>query len=90
MYGAALDGLWELEAIASAGILIQAKEVLFGIKPVPVDRGQRLRLMPNIENDAAPEHQQLEELDKAFWADTEKLGERCKVFANKHGLYTDG
>ena len=90
MYGAALDGLWEFEAIASAGLLIQAKEVLFGSKPVPVDRRQRLRLMPTIENDAAPEHQQLEELDKAFWEDPEKLGERCKVFANKHGLYADG
>ena len=90
MYGLALNGLFELEADATAAILIQAKEVLFGSKPVPVDQSKRLKLMPTITKDGMPESEKLDELDTAFYADPDKLGERCKAFAVKHGLYSDG
>ena len=90
MYGVALDGLFELEADATAGILIQAKEVLFGSKLVPVDRSKRLKQMPTIARDGTPGGEKLDALDTAFYADPDKLGERCKAFAVKHGLYNDG
>jgi hypothetical protein len=90
MYGVALDGLFELEADATAAILIQTKEVLFGSSPVPVDRSERMKLMPTILRDGTPESRKLEALDTAFYADPDQLGERCKAFAIKHGLYTDG
>lgn len=89
LYGLALDGLFELEAEASAALLVQAKEVLFGDRLVPLDRAKRLELMPTMANDAATEWKQLGALDKAFWTDPEQLAERCKTYALSHHLYTD-
>lgn len=89
LYGLALDGLFELEAEASAALLVQAKEVLFGDRLVPLDRAKRLELMPTVVNDAATEWAQLDALDNAFWNDPELLTERCKEYAIKHHLYTD-
>jgi hypothetical protein len=90
MYGIALAGLWELEANVSAGLLLRAKEVLFGGRLVPVNQGERCKQMPTVGNDAAPEHKQLDELDKLFYEDPDKLGDRCKLFAISNGLYADG
>lgn len=90
MYGLALDGLFELEADATAAILIEAKEVLFGTHPVPVNQSKRVKLMPTIATDGTPESRKLEAMDAAFYADPDKLGERCKAFAIKHGLHADG
>nr|WP_316643371.1 DMP19 family protein [uncultured Roseateles sp.] len=90
MYGIALAGLWELEANVTAGLLLRAKEVLFGDGLVPVDRSERCSQMPTIGNDAAPGHKQLDELDRLFYEDPDKLGERCKCFAISNGLYADG
>ena len=84
MYGAALNGLYELEAHETAGLLSGAKELLFGSPPVPMDTGERRRLM-QARNAPA----ELEQLDSAFWKDTEKLGERCKKYAHEHQLYRD-
>lgn len=89
MYGAALAGLWELEANASAGLLLQAKEVLFGSQLVPTDQTQRWSLMPTIGDDAAPEHKQLANLDRLFCGDPDRLGARCREYAISNGLYAD-
>ncbi|TDP07696.1 uncharacterized protein DUF4375 [Roseateles asaccharophilus] len=90
MYGVALAGLLELEADESARLLLQAKEILFGDQSVPMDQAQRCRLMPTIGNDEAPEVAQLDRLDKLFYEDPDKLGERCRGFAIDSGLYADG
>jgi len=83
MYGAALAGLYELEAAQTAGLVIQAKELLFGNAPVPADTGERRRLL-RIQ-DASPPG--LDELDRAFWRDDEKIGDRCEAYANAQHLY---
>lgn len=78
LYGHALTGLFEMEADASAALLTQAKEALFGAQSVPTAQGERLRLMPTLQNDSCPVSEQLEKLDEAFYADLDGLGERCK------------
>ena len=89
LYGLALDGLFELEAEKSAALLVQAKEVLFGDRLVPLDRSKRLDLMPTVGNDSHPAWKQLDALDKAFYSDPDQLSESCKAYAIEHHLYTD-
>ena len=84
MYGAALNGLYELEANETAGLLSGAKELLFGTLPVPQDTGERRRLLQARDAPAA-----LEELDNAFWKNAEKVDERRKTFAHEHQLFRD-
>jgi hypothetical protein len=84
MYGSALDGLYELEAHETAGLLTRSKELLFGSEPVPQGTAERRKLLQ--ARDTPPE---LEELDKAFWKNSEKLDERCKTYASDHQLYRD-
>ena len=72
-YGLALDGLFEIEAEASAALLEQAKEVLFGHSPVPIDRAKRNEIMPTVANEFATEWKQLDVIDKAFCRDPDKL-----------------
>jgi hypothetical protein len=83
-YGHALSGLLDIEAHETAALLEQAKGLLFGSEKVPLDKMERNRAMrPGNESD-------LETLDRAFWADSEALGARCKQYAIQHGLYHDG
>lgn len=89
LYSLALDGLFELEAEGSAALLVQAKVLLFGDAPVPIDRVKRNEIMPTVANEFAPEWEQLDVLDKAFCRDPEKLAERCKAYAIKHRLYIE-
>ena len=90
LYGAALDGLIQLEALTAAALLLRAKEILFGYGDVPVDRKQRIELMQTVSNDNAPEWRQLYELDKEFCEDPDKLAERCHVYGITNRLYPDG
>lgn len=85
MYGAALSGLMELEAHASASLLQRAKELLFDEEAVQVDTGERRAFLR--ERDSSPP--ELELLDKEFWKDTERLSERCEKYAQAHRLYGD-
>ncbi|MBU1350559.1 MAG: DMP19 family protein [Gammaproteobacteria bacterium] len=83
LYGHALSGLMDMEATQSLQLTMRAKELLFGDLPVPVDVQTRRDLLPEIEGlDAA-----LDSVDKPFWKDPDKLGERCEAFARTHGLY---
>lgn len=90
LYALALDGLFEMDASASAALLVRAKEVLFGDGYVPLDRNLRLLAMPTTDHPDAPEWDLLEALDKAFWNDPDGLGERCREFALVHRLYPQG
>ncbi len=89
-YLQALDGLRTLGADASSALLLEAKEVLFRDRAVPIDREERMELMPTIWNDSAAELTKLEALDMAFWADPDKLGERCQAYAHDNHLYAAG
>lgn len=86
-YQVVLDGLRALGALESEALLLKAKEVLFADRVVPVDRDERVKLMPTGMDDSAAEWAQLEVLDKAFWADPDKLGERCQAYAHANGFY---
>jgi hypothetical protein len=89
-YLLALDGLRALGADASAALLLKAKEVLFADRRVPIDREERMELIPTFMDESATEWAQLELLDKAFWADPDKLGERCQTYAHENQLYAAG
>ena len=84
MYAYAMDGLLELEAEETAALLNHAKDRLFDATPVPVDTESRREYLRS--RVSSPE---LEDLDKKFWLDGEKLGERCKQYALRHGLHGD-
>jgi Domain of unknown function (DUF4375) len=84
MYGYALSGLLDVEAHGTAALLEEAKDVLFGSQSVPVDRQERNNALLKAEGES-----RLDALDKAFWADKEGLGERCKQYAIGHALYKD-
>lgn len=90
LYAQALNGLFELEADDSAALLVQAKEALFGQQPVPLDRAHRVQLMPTVDADSPTVSRRLDELDKAFYADPDRLAERCEAYARKHHLYPGG
>lgn len=92
LYAYALNGLCELEAKKSAAQLIAAKEALFGERSVPIDRTERVNLMPRMSensNESLLYSEQLDVLDKAFWSDPDKLAEQCKRFAIENALYRD-
>lgn len=87
-YSIALNGLRSLGATASTALLRQAKHVLFGDRPVPLDRQERLALMTTSNDGSTLESQQLDAVDKAFWADPDKLDERSKAYAFEHRLFS--
>lgn len=88
LYSYALNGLFELEAEASTALLVQAKELLFGEHPVPLDRTQRCQRMPTVAADSPLISKRLDALDTAFYADPDRLAERCKTYAIKHQLHS--
>jgi hypothetical protein len=90
LYALALDGLFEMDADASAALLVRAKEILFGDGYVPLDRNRRLTAMSTTGDPNAGEWRMLEELDKAFRNDPDGLGHRCNEFARSHSLYGEG
>ena len=89
LYALALGGLFELEAEASVALLEQAKELLFGHSPVPIDQARRQETMPTRTNEFTPEWKQLDVIDKAFYRDPDRLAERCKAYAIQHSLYNE-
>jgi len=84
LYGYALDGLMAMDAENAVGLLLRAKERVFGDRTVPLYRQARNDLMADFEIDDV----ELNGLDKLFWQDPDKLGERCEQFARLHGLYS--
>lgn len=82
MYGVAVAGLIEVEAYRAAGLLSRAKELLFGSGAVPMDTGSRRTLL---QERGMPG--ELEELDRSFWKNEEKLDERCRKYAASHQLF---
>ena len=88
LYELALDALLELDAPQSAALLVTAKELMFGLAPVPTDRAQRNEAM-SVEDRALSVDMRLAELDDAFCADPDRLDERCRAYASRHHLFRD-
>jgi len=91
LYGLMVDGLLELEAHRTLGMLTEAKELLLGPGPVPMDHARRDALLPEsefFEKILLHRSTRLHELDQAFWADPEGLDGRCTRYAVAQGLYS--
>ncbi len=89
LYGLALDGLLELEASRTYALVLEAKELLFGDHPVPVNFEARNTLLPEIEALDIKDKRglALDALEKEFWSNSESLDSRCTQFAVSRGLY---
>ncbi len=83
-YNDALKGLEAMGALASLILLQKAKQVVFGFQAVPKDTGVRRRMLAS--NGDESHQQRLNELDKQFWADPDKLVELSQDFAVRHDL----
>ena len=83
-YHAALRGLEAMGAVGSLLLLQKAKQIVFGFQDVPENTSARRDFLANTSSDSR--QQRLDELDRQFWADPDKLAELCEEFAVRHGL----
>lgn len=83
-YIAALHGLEAMGALASLLLLQKAKQAVFGFADVPEDTCTRRIMLRAAES--ASLQQRLDELDRQFWQDPDKLGELSEAFAIRLGL----
>jgi len=91
-YSQAVDGLVELGAVHSLKLLRAAKDALFGANPVPPTQSDRIAVFPGMSDAhvAPPDwSKRLDDLDRRFCEDPDRLGERLDRFAEKHGLPVD-
>jgi hypothetical protein len=89
LYQDAANGLLELGAHETLRILLKGKVLLFGEIEPPTDRGERWHLMRQYgeNNTDLPDWaSDLEQVDKAFWQDPDRLGNLLDAFAEKRGL----
>lgn len=84
LYAEAVEGLAQIEAEQALSLLLHAKVLFFGDQDVPRDRRHRIGLLPDLESFDSTE---IDQLEKAFWADPDKLGDRLADFADQNGLY---
>jgi len=84
LYADALEGLSQLEAAQALSLLVRAKELFFGVREVPQDRQDRNDLLPDLES---YDSTTLDQLEKAFWSDPDKLSDRLAGFAHQNRLY---
>lgn len=80
----AVDGLEAMGAAVSLQLLQEAKQVVFGMGDVPRDTVARREYLATFEDGVIQER--LDQLDRKFWEDPDKLGERSEAFAIRHGL----
>ena len=89
LYGLALNGLLELEANTTYGVVVRAKELLFGSQLVPVDFASRNDMLPEIEALDIKDSRGLllQALETEFYKDSDGLDAKLTQFAAVHGLY---
>jgi hypothetical protein len=89
LYGLALDGLLELEAINTYRLVAQAKELLFGTLSVPLDFMARNNVLPDIESLDIKDERGilLDTLETEFYTDADSLDAKLTQFATTRGLY---
>lgn len=88
-YALAADGLEKLKAEASLRLLQDAARLLFGDTPPPSDRQQRWDAVKRYARTQSDENMiatELDALDRLFWADPDKLGEKLAAFAQQSGI----
>lgn len=83
-YRSAKRGLEAMGALTSRDLLQSAKQAVFGSGAVPEDTAVRRTVLAAVQSEAL--QQRLDELDKQFWADPDKLSELSEAFAIRHGL----
>lgn len=84
-YFFAVEGLKALKAEASLRILDQATRLLFGAAPPPLDRQKRWDAM---QRSSQTQAEALGALDREFWEDPDRLGEKLTAFAEQSGILT--
>lgn len=88
-YALAIEGLEKLKAEASLRLLQDAARLLFGDTSPPSDRQKRWDAMKRVsqaQGSDASNTAKLDALDRMFWADPDKLGERLAAFAEQSGI----
>lgn len=88
-YALAVEGLEALKAEASLRLLQDAARLLFRAEPPPLDRQQRWDVMKRYvqpQGDEDPVTPELDALDREFWEDPDKLGEKLAAFAQQSGI----
>lgn len=84
----AVEGLIAVGASESLSLLTAAKILFFGDAEVPPDTGERRSILRITDAEAQEKRdKELDDLDRAFWADPDKLGERMYQFAKDNELY---
>ena len=86
-YTYAIQGLTEMGALESCRLLVQAKELYFGHKPVPQTQTSRIALL---RTDIAAEEERshkADEIDSMFYNDPDNFHECAANYAKKHGLH---
>jgi hypothetical protein len=88
-YALAAEGLEALKAEASLRLLQDAARLLFGEEPPPSDRQQRWDVMKRHvqpQSDENSVNTELDALDRLFWADPDKLGEKLAALVQQSGI----
>lgn len=91
-YSSAVRGLIEMGDTKTLRLLIDAKEIVFGVRPVPTSTATRRNLLRSIagtEAQAKERFSKLEAIDALFWKDPDNLSQRASQFAERHGLRAD-
>ena len=87
-YPSAVEGLLELGASHSLRLLRKAKEAVFGDDRLILEtEKRRMLLQMKAQADSAKQIQvALDQLDRDFWTDPDKLDELLEKYANDHRL----
>ena len=85
-YNDALLGLEEIGATASSGLLLKAKQIVFGFDSVPVDTPVRRQISRPL---SASQSSRLDHLDKLYCADPDNMSDRIEAFLRRRGLIPD-
>lgn len=88
-YSDAKKGLIAIEAIRTLELLEEAKETLFPGIQVPLDTRARREFILIICADGSRQ-EMLDELDKRFYADPDRITSRLEAFVRYHGLVAAG
>jgi hypothetical protein len=87
-FGFSVEGLMAVGASESLKLLTAAKILFFGDAQVPPDTGERRSILRNTDAETQEKRdKELDDLDRAFWADPDKLSERMYQFAKDNELY---
>ncbi|MDT4332445.1 DMP19 family protein [Methylomonas sp. MED-D] len=84
----AVEGLMAIGASKSLALLTEAKKMFFGDAEVPSDTCERRSILRATDSEAQVKRdKELDVLDRAFWADPDKLGKRMSQFAKDNELH---